>query len=91
MTTTPRLACAYRHLAWGLHTNNRPDEALTYYQRAEVSLQAAQKKIESEFLKNEYAKKLKATMSDHAALLRQLGRTSDAEAIEKTSQSIRSR
>jgi hypothetical protein len=27
-------------------------------------------------------------MNDHAVLLRQLGRTPDAEAVEKTSQSI---
>jgi TonB family protein len=83
-----QLAYAFRHMAWGLQTNDRSTEALTYYERAESQLQAAQAKINFEILKNEYAKDLQATLHNHATLLRQLGRTSEADVLDKKSDSI---
>ena len=82
------LAYAYRHFAWGLHSNGRSDEALTAYQHAENSLEAAEAHIGSEFLKNEYAKTLKATFKDHAILLRQMRKDSQADEMEKKSDAI---
>jgi hypothetical protein len=44
--------------------------------------------MDSAFLKNVYAKKLKLVLHDHAALLRQMGQVSEAVALEKQASDI---
>lgn len=82
------MAYAYHHMGMGLTTNHRTEEAIPYYERAETTLRAAQNKIGSEFLKNQYAKTLKTIMSEHAILLRHVDKNADADALDNAAQAI---
>jgi len=82
------LAAAQYHVGNGLWGTGRPDEAALQYAKAENGYKQAAAHIDSAFLKNEYAKHLKRVLSDHAAMLRQMNRSSEADALDKQASAI---
>jgi len=82
------LAAAHYHVGNGLSGAGRLEEALAEYEKAESLYTQASADIDSEFLKNEYAKRIKTVLSDHAALLRGMDQSAAADAIEKRAASI---
>jgi TonB family protein len=87
-TKGSQLAAAYYHLGNGLSGAGRLEEALADYEKAESLYTQASADIHSEFLKNEYAKRIKSALSDHAALLRSMGQSAPADALEKQAAAI---
>jgi TonB family protein len=86
--TDAELAYAYRDIARALHGTGDLQQAKTYYERAVKTLEAAHDHIESEFLKNKYSGTLKSVLRDYAALLRQSGDPTTADAVEQKANSI---
>lgn len=82
------LASAHAHVGNGLWGTGRLEEAVAQYTKAEDGYKQAREHIESAFLKNEYSKGLKRVFNDHAALLRQMGRSDEADALEKQGDAI---
>ena len=82
------LAVAQHHVGSGLWGTGHLEEGATQYAKAENGFRQAREHIDSAFLKNVYSKGLKGVLSDHAALLRQMGRTSEAEALDKEAAAI---
>jgi TonB family protein len=82
------LAAAHYHIGNGLWGTGRLDEAATEYEKAEALYAAATGQIDSEFLKNEYAKRIKTVLADHASLLRRMGKSSAADALDQRSAAI---
>ena len=64
------------------------EEAITRYEQAESTYKQASQHIGSAFLENQYAERRKRVMADHAALLRQMGRTAEAESLDKEAAAI---
>ena len=82
------LASAHAHVGNGLWGTGRLEEAVAQYTKAEDGYKQAREHIESAFLKNEYSKGLKRVFNDHAALLRQMGRSDETDALEKQGDAI---
>jgi TonB family protein len=82
------LAAAQYHVGNGLWGTGRLEEARLQYEKAESTYRQAAQHIESAFLKNEYAKQLKRILADHAALLRQMNRSTEADALDKEAAAI---
>jgi tetratricopeptide (TPR) repeat protein len=82
------LAAAQYHVANGLWGVGRMEEAAAVYEKAENSYKQAAQHIGSEFLKNEYAKHLQHVLSDHAAMLRMMGKTTAADSLDKEAAAI---
>jgi tetratricopeptide (TPR) repeat protein len=82
------LGSAQHDLGNGLWSLGRTEEAKIQYGKAEVTFKLASAHMDSAFLKNVYAKKLKLVLHDHAALLRQMGQVSEAVALEKQASDI---
>lgn len=76
--TDAELGYAYHHVALGYHATGDTQKAQLYYERAESTLRAAREHIDSDFLKNEYAKALQAELRDYIVLLQQTGQTDAA-------------
>jgi len=87
-TKGAELAAAHYHVGNGLSGAGRLEEALAEYEKAELLYTQASADIDSEFLKNEYATRMKTVLSDHAALLRSMDQSAAADAIEKRAASI---
>jgi len=86
--TDAELGDARHQVGNGLWGTGRRDEAALIYAKAENTYKLAAAHIDSAFLKNEYARKLKLVLSDHAALLRQMGRSAEADALDKEASAI---
>jgi TonB family protein len=82
------LAAAQYHVANGLWGSGRRGEAEGFYTKAEATYKKAYQQIESEFLKDEYTKRLKQVLRDHAALLRDMGDTANAAILEKQASAL---
>jgi TonB family protein len=82
------LAAAQYHVGNGLLGTGRTEDARVQYEKAESTYKQAAAHIESAFLKNEYAKKLKQVLRDHSAMLRQMGHSADADALDKDAATI---
>lgn len=82
------LGSAHYHVANGLWGTGHTEEAIAHYEKAESIYKQAREHINSPFLKNEYAKKLKLALSDHVALLRRIGQNPQADILEKESANI---
>lgn len=82
------LAAAQYHVANGLWGSGRRDEADALYTKAEGTYRRAYERIESAFLKNEYTKALKMVLMDHAALLRDMGNSSQATSLEEQASAL---
>jgi TonB family protein len=87
-TKGSELAAAHYHVGNGLSGAGRLEEALAEYEKAEALYEAATGQIDSEFLKNEYAKRIKTVLADHASLLRSMGKSSAADALDQRSAAI---
>jgi TonB family protein len=86
--TDAELAAAQYHVANGLWGTGQTEKAGMRYDQAESGYKRAASHIESAFLKTQYAKKLKLVLSDHAAMLRQVGRTEEAGKLEQEAAAI---
>jgi TonB family protein len=82
------LAAAHQHVGNALWATGRKEEARVEYEQAENVFQQAYQAAESAFLRNQYARNLKALMRDHATLLRQMGQNDEAEFLEKQAAAI---
>lgn len=82
------LAYAYRDVAHGLHGTGDLQQARPYYEHAISTLEQARDHIDSAFLKNEYSRTMKTVLQEYAAILRQSGDSSGADAAEQRAQSI---
>jgi TonB family protein len=87
-TEGSELAAAHYHVGNGLWGTNSLAEAQAEYEKAENLYVQASDHIQSEFLKNEYAKSRKLVLRDHAALLRQMGRLDEADALDRQAAAI---
>jgi tetratricopeptide (TPR) repeat protein len=86
--TDAELAYAYRDVAHGLHGRGDLKEARPYYEHAISTLELARDHIDSPFLKNEYSRTMKTVLQEYAALLRQSGDSSGADAAEQRANAI---
>jgi len=82
------LGYAYRDVAVGLLATGDLNQADSYYQQAEGTLEQAREHIDSAFLKNKYSQTIKSVLQDHALLLRKMGKDREAEVMEKKAESI---
>ena len=82
------LAAAHHHVGNALWAVGRSDEARAEYEIAESIFQQGGQQIDSEFLRNEYARNLKSVMQDHAKLLRQMDLPDEAAELERLAASI---
>lgn len=82
------LAVAQHHVGSGLWATGHLEEAARQYAKAENGFRQAREHIDSAFLKNEYSKGLKGVLNDHAALLRQMGHSDEADALKKQADAI---
>lgn len=82
------LAVAHAHVGNALWGTNHLEEAIAQYTKAEDGYRQARQNIESLFLNNEYSKGLQQVLNDHAALLRQMGHSDEADAIRKQADAI---
>jgi TonB family protein len=82
------LAYAYRDVAHGLHGTGDLQQARPYCEHAISTLEQARGHIDSAFLKNEYSRTMNNVLQEYAALLRQSGDSSGADAAEQRAQSI---
>jgi TonB family protein len=82
------LAAAQHDVGNALWGTGRTEEARVQYEKAESTYKQAAAHIDSTFLKNEYAKRLKLVLTDHATLLRQMGRSAQADALDKESAAV---
>jgi TonB family protein len=87
-TKGAELAAAHYHVGNGLSGAGRLEEALAEYEKAESLYTQASADIDSEFLKNEYAKRIKTVLADHASLLRRMGKSSAADELDQRSAAI---
>lgn len=86
--TDAELAYAYRDVAHGLHGTADLQQARPYYEHAISTLEQARDHVDSAFLKNEYSRTMKTVLHEYAALLRQTGDSSGADAAEQRANSI---
>ena len=82
------LAAAHYHVGNALWGIGHLDEAKAKYETAENMYVRAWEHIDSAFLKNEYSKRRKLVLSDHAALLRQMGQSAEADALDRQAAAI---
>lgn len=82
------LGYAYHDVALGLHGTGDLQQARSYYERAETTLEQAREHIDSAFLKNQYSGSIKSVLLDYAVLLRQSGDSSGADAAEQKAKTI---
>jgi len=82
------LGYAYHDVALGLHGTGDLQQARSYYERAETTLEQAREHIDSAFLKNQYSGSIKSVLLDYVVLLRQSGDSSGADAAERKAKSI---
>jgi TonB family protein len=82
------LGYAYHDVALGLHGTGDLQQARSYYERAETTLDQAREHIDSAFLKNQYSGSIKSVLLDYAVLLRQSGDSSGADAAEQKAKTI---
>ncbi|HZS29430.1 MAG TPA: TonB family protein [Candidatus Angelobacter sp.] len=87
-STDDDLAAAQYHVADALWGTGHMEEAHLQFEKAESGFKQAAANIDSAFIKNEYAKELKWTLRDHAAMLRQMGRAEEAGKLEKEAAAI---
>jgi tetratricopeptide (TPR) repeat protein len=82
------LGYAYHDVALGLHGTGDLQQARSYYERAETTLEQAREHIDSAFLKNQYSGSIKSVLLGYAVLLRQSGASSGADAAEQKAKTI---
>jgi protein TonB len=82
------LAAAHYHVGNALWGIGHLDEAKAEYETAENMYVRAWEHIDSAFLKNEYSKRRKLVLSDHAALLRVMGQSAEAAALDRQAAAI---
>jgi TonB family protein len=82
------LAAAHYHIGNGLWGNGQLQDAKSEYEKAEALYSQAARQIGSQYLKNEYAKRIKTVLSDHASLLRRLGEFTAADALDRQAAAI---
>jgi TonB family protein len=82
------LAEAHWDVGNGLWKTGFLDEAAAEYEKAEAVYLEAADRIDSEYLKNEYAKRIKIMLSHHASLLRRMGNFPAADALDRQSAAI---
>jgi TonB family protein len=81
------VAAARHHVANALWRTSRTAEARRLYEKSERGYRKAIKQADS-FFRDRYATGFRQTLLDHAAMLRELGETSQAESLEKESAAI---
>jgi tetratricopeptide (TPR) repeat protein len=72
-STDAELGYAYHHVGLAYYSLGNFHEALYFYQKSEFTLRAAREHIDSEPLKNQYAKDIKGVLREYIVILRQAG------------------
>ena len=94
----PELVLMHDHLAHAYQTTNQLQQADSEYSAAETAQSAAQAELENQKehlnldayrrVNASYARNMQAILKEHAALLRQMGKESDAQALEQKAGSL---
>ncbi|HWZ43190.1 MAG TPA: TonB family protein [Candidatus Saccharimonadales bacterium] len=82
------LAAAQYHVANGLWRTGRAAEAHSFYGKSESTYKLAIEHMDPAYTKNGYFRRLKLVLGDHSAMLRQIGETAKAKALEKEAATI---
>jgi len=86
--TDAELGYAYHHVALGYHATGNPQEAQSYYEKAESTLRAAREHMDGDFFKNQYAKAIQSVLRDYIVLLQQTGQQDAAAQAQKRANAI---
>jgi tetratricopeptide (TPR) repeat protein len=82
------LGYAYHDMGLALFATGALQQSRSDYEHAVKTLEQARDHIDSQFLKNEYARTMKTVLQEYALLLRKSGDSSGADAAEQRAQAI---